>query len=727
VSTLRDLKAYRFTRPAHWQAGLWSKLRLQADGSFGPTQPLGPVPRFVPSPGGASAPAFSAHGLAYWLSGTGLLQWQEPGQQGLCSMAATAEMIQSPKLIAGRWWLWAFLPETTRLLRYDLDTFQQDSLILIGDGLIEDIAADGQDGVWLLLSQNGAARLSHVDAKARITVSWVLPANLGQVRGLAYLPRAGQGRIALLSADGQSLALLDPHNHHLLARIDLGQVLPGFSGLVLDGDRRDRLVVTGQVGQGVLGANPSAVLLLDQWGGLLETLDLSQRADLKGYLPLTGAAAWNSTVLLATAKGLLWFAAAPAGDAPEAEGVFLSPLLYSPETGSLRGWLRAELLTTLPPGATLLVEVLGTDDPAQRNAVVDVLANPNLPPAVRQQAAKNLLKTGLTTPFVFDTPTDSNRPSWFAVPLFDRRERWLWLELRMGASPEGRLPAVEELRVLYPEVSLAEHVPAIFRGGTSVLDPLSGDPTNFFRQLVGILETTTQGIDQTIATLGSLVHPATVPSGWLDFIARWLDLPWDDALPEPIKRALLNHAAPLLAQRGTRAGLATLLGLLLPQGSFKIIDVAVDVGFASLGGGHCLGSRLPALLAGLPADAAALSRKAVLGMARLSCPDADPTSTARFRGLLRIDLLASHAERQALEALLPGLLAAVLPAGLRLEIRWRAGTDIRFDNRLGAGIILDDPSPRRLGEDARLGRTTLAAGRRLRLAETGLSLSFRLT
>lgn len=725
MSTLRDLKAYRFTRPAHWQAGLWSRLRLLPDGSLAPVQPLGPVPRFTAVAGGASAPAFSAHGAAYWLAGAGLLQWREPGQEGVCSIEASADIGTSPKLAAGRRWLWAFSPGTPGLLRHDLDTFQLDP-VAPAEGAILDLAGDGEDGVWLLLAGDGdAERLGRVDAAGR-AASWALPPGLGRPAGLAYLS-AGRGRLAFLSADGAGLALLDLHERRVLARIALDRVLPGFKGCALDSDRRDRLVVLGQTGQGVPGKNPSAALLLDASGGLLEALDFSQRADWHGHLPLAGAAAWGSTLLLATARGLLWFEAAAAGDAPEAEGVFLSPLLFSPETGSLRGWLRAELLAGLPKGATLSVAVLGTDDPALRDAVAAVLANPNLPPADRMETARGLLQAGATGPYLFDAQADAP-PAWFAAPLFDRRERWLWLELRLGASPEGRLPALRELRVLYPEVTLAEHVPAIFRGGATVLDPASGDPTGFFRQLVGILETTTQGMDQAIARLGSLVDPATAPTDWLDFIARWLDLPWDDALPESVKRTLLSHAGPLLAQRGTRAGLATLLGLLLPWGAFKITDVAVDVGFALLGGGarKTPGARLPALLAGLPADAAALSRKAVLGRARLSCPDADPTGADRFTGLLRVELSAPPAGREAVEALLPALVAVVLPAGLRVDIRWREGADIRFDGRLGEGYVLDGPGPRRLGQDARLGQTALAPGRRLRLTETGLSLGFRL-
>ena len=51
------------------------------------------------------------------------------------------------------------------------------------------------------------------------------------------------------------------------------------------------------------------------------------------------------------------------------------------------------------------------------------------------------------------------------------------------------------------------------------------------------------------------LHPSTAPEPWLDFVARWLGLPWDDALSGEQKRALLSRAAILARSRGTRAGL----------------------------------------------------------------------------------------------------------------------------------------------------------------------------
>src|SRR5438045_8287662 len=101
---------------------------------------------------------------------------------------------------------------------------------------------------------------------------------------------------------------------------------------------------------------------------------------------------------------------------------------------------------------------------------------------------------------------------------------------------------------------------------------------------------TTQGLDERIASMGSLINPSSAPEPWLDFIARWLGVPWDDELPLKYKKALVNRAPELAKTRGTRAGLEALLGALLPGSRrFRVTDNTADSGFAVVGGASCDG------------------------------------------------------------------------------------------------------------------------------------------
>jgi hypothetical protein len=79
---------------------------------------------------------------------------------------------------------------------------------------------------------------------------------------------------------------------------------------------------------------------------------------------------------------------------------------------------------------------------------------------------------------------------------------------------------------------------------------------------------------------------------------------------------------------------------------------------------------LPAVLAGLPSTATVLSRKTILGQARLPCPGQEPSATAALTGRLRIDLTASATEQAAAGKWLAPLIDAVVPVNLRVELRW---------------------------------------------------------
>jgi len=742
MSTLRDLKEYRFATQAQWETGLFAKIRLRGDGPVRLERPLAPSPRFVASRGDAKthAPAFDAHGTLHWRTDNGFLQWL--GKDGAAAIEAAQVAVNSPRLVIGRTWLWTFRHNTPCVTRFDFPTIQEDGTIrLEGGWVIRDMATDGADGVWLLLSR-GATRyaLRRIDATGHVGRVRELPQQFGRPREIAYLQATR--RLALLNAEGTGLAFVDPCEPRWTNWVSLAAEIHGFCARSLSSDGRDRLLAVGTAE----GGSPT-VLLLDTSGGLLDRV----AKGLDGYLPITGAAARGAEVALATAKGILLFEAKPAGDAQEAEGVFLTPALYSPEAYALRGWLRAEFWAVLPKGASLEVAAMSTDDPTIRDEVTAIFQNAALSHGQRQAEIAKLEGLTRSGPFHFVSPEDdpgyrqlppsqaaSNAPSCLAVPLFDHRRLdrwnpWLWLEVRLAAAPDSGLPELHGLRVLYPEVSLAQHVPAIFRGDVTARDPKSGDPTGFFRQLLGLLETTTQGIDQTVSTLGRRIHPATAEGEWLDFVARWLDLPWDDALPEPLKHRILANAAGLLAQRGTRSGLELLLSSLFPKRKARVADFNVDYGLATLGGttaagNACQGSTLPAVLSGLPASAAALSRQAVLGRARLGHDGdgGDPTGASRFMGLLGIDIMASAGERSAVEPVLPGLLAAMTPAGLRTAIRWRSAASHGLAPRLDESFVLDDPGHRRLGQDAHLGLTILAGGRYRQLAESGIGLGFRI-
>ncbi len=253
----------------------------------------------------------------------------------------------------------------------------------------------------------------------------------------------------------------------------------------------------------------------------------------------------------------------------------------------------------------------------------------------------------------------------YSFPLQDARVGQLWLHMTLRAAPRASLPSLSRLVVSYAGSPLLQQLPAIYRR-TAV------KPGDFLGALVGTFEATTQDLDRRIGSLGSLVHPDTAPVAWLDEMAEWLGLPWDDVLAEEQKRALLRAASRIAAARGTRDGLLAVLGALFPGDPvpFQVTDIDVDYGFVLLGGKQCCGTALPGVLAGLPCTATVLSRKTILGRARLPCPGEVPSATARLAGILRVDLTVAPDTQRGAEPWLARLLEAAVPGNVRLDLRW---------------------------------------------------------
>jgi phage tail-like protein len=249
--------------------------------------------------------------------------------------------------------------------------------------------------------------------------------------------------------------------------------------------------------------------------------------------------------------------------------------------------------------------------------------------------------------------------------------------------------------VLYPELSLLQRLPAIYRAA----------PSAHLRGLVALLDVMAQGLDRRIAALGELLDAASTPDDWLNFLASWLGLPWEPGLPAALRRALLEAAPDLLAKRGTASGVRRLIGVLLPGRPVHISDAA-NLAPAMLTPPGEGGMAMPNVLLGRRQDATRLN-VAVLGRTRLrDCgPDDDPL--LRLSGWVVIDVSATSAERTALAGPLSRLLAAYVPAGVTPVLRWQlwpSGAGRRLDEDLG----LLGERPGLLGEDIRLGGITLS-------------------
>jgi phage tail-like protein len=729
-------RAYRFASREHWQRCVLHRLDVAADGTLLGVPRLGLHARRLVQ-GELSRVVVDRHGTLSWrialANGSRVaLQRFDLWEQPAPPLELTRLLAQSTRWIGDWHALWAFAPESTEVGRFDAQTLEADLEVDVATfddvagvsftppARIVDIAGDGREGLWLLVqAADGSQSLLHLDCEGCPVAAWPAPCRapssiqLGSVGGGAVL--------VLLSDDGRSLTMVDAASAAVRRVLRLGYLAPCWSASRLATDGRQRIGLWGEGGPA--GRRSPSLVLLDGSG---DTLDgplerLFEPADVNASrtpppqvrdLALDRGAVW-----LATDSGLWRVDSSDEAGRREGESGLVTPVLDSPPSDSSRGWLRAEVDIDLPEGTTLEAQFGSTEDPNVADQVRQLLGDESLTSAQRQQLVWDRFPDQSRAPTAYSGPGAPGVA--LAVPLFSSKDRWLWLGIRIVTPPGVAAPTLKKLRVRYPDRSIAEHLPAIFFGEER-------DAGAFLRRLVGVIETTTQDLDEHIRRIGAHIDPATAPADRLDALARWLGIPWDDGLPGPVKRALLQNAGTLTAQRGTRDGLRLLMQCLLEgRGRVTIVDVTVDHPPSRLGGPMSLGPALPMLLAGASPRAATLGAKAVLGRARLrySANDCDPLR--ELVPTVRIELAADAAQRRALGPVLESLLAQYLPAGVHSVVSWRL---VARPTTLDACecMVLDANGPARLGEDSLLGRTVLAGRSFGRIDESGLDIGFRL-
>lgn len=693
-------RAYRLATPAQWRDGVLAGAVRTGDGRLQPFAPYARPGVTVATPGGAKLPAIGGDGAAWWRGADGDLRRLASGESAAEVRTAPHTIARTRlRLVAGRHVLWAATRDCRQLHCYALDDLAPILTAGVPEGRLVDIADAGKDGVWALVSHQRRTRLVHVGcAGSLVQQQPELPAGLPRVRALAFLRDSAE--LALLAADGSALWFFDLAQ--TARKLQLDVLEEGAVATRLASDGRGLLFI------GVCGKDKAhRILVVDAHGDLLDTIGLQEAP--------TGIAARGAQLLVTGARGATLFSSE--GASTTVTGcVLITPVLYSPKRADARGWLRAELSATLPPGATVTLQYVGHDDALMRNAALRIARDATLTPQQRAARLGKML-SGWSTAVAYtgsvdaDAAADAIPATQLSAPLFDARSEHLWLRIGLHAGPGSRLPQLRQVRVLYPDRSLIEYLPAIYR---------TEAPGDFLRQLVGVLEATTQGLDRRIAMLGRLLDPATANGEWLDYTARWLGLPWDDALTIVQKRTLMQSAHSILAMRGTRQALEMLLRCLFPDQLFRVRDSA-DREPLPLGAG----ATLPALLGGLPSSSATLGRRAILGQARLPDPQVPGTGLAPL-AQVRIDITATAVQRKQTESWLPAMIDAFIPVTARAVLRWRRKRLDGTETTLGDDMVLGEAPDARLGDNIVIGGARLPASRITRLPADGADIGFHL-
>jgi phage tail-like protein len=703
-------REYRFSTEAQWNRCLFMAVDRDATAGLRPFAPYGELPtRYGPQD--AYAPATTRFGEVLWRDGAGRLYRMGRRDDEPEAFTAPHAVALARRIVVNAHGLWVAgeLPES--LHRYEDDTLSRVSTTEIPDAHVVDIAADGQEAIFALLAPPETWRAVRVECGGRVgrvvTFDGVVNAT-----GFVYLERF-QRFVVLTGEPHPRLSWFSAEGGAPIFSVAIGAIRPCFTASELGSDGRGRVFLAGTDGE-TFGSRRYLVLF-DGDGSRMGDIPLDE--------PATGIAATRDTLWVTTARGLLRFSAADRvpDEARDVAGTLVTPMLYSQDREDGRRWLRIEASASLPSGATLMLSYAATGDPLVRDRLNAMTADARVPARVRVQ--RLLDEPGLwSAPITFHgsdaPPAEGAAP--FSAPLFDVRERYLWVSASLIAGPGARVPALSSLAVLYPGRTLMENLPAIYQREES-------QPKSFLRSLVGVLESTTQDLDERIGAMGRHLDPATAEPAWLDFVARWLGLPWDDALGVAQKRRIVERAADLARGRGTRAGLEALLESLIPgpPRRFRVTDATADVGFAMVGGPSCEGSALPAMLGGLTRWSPTLGSSAVLGSMRLPCEDPRDDGAWQLAGRIRVEVAASAAERWAWKPWLRALIMDMVPLTARVQLRWVTPLALRGDS-LDGTLTLESTAPTpHLGTDAVTGTARLPEGRS-RLSATGSDTGMRL-
>jgi len=708
------LKCYRFSTEAQWNACLFDHADRDSRRAHKSIRPFASYvrPGVLYESRGAHAPAVTRAGEILWRDDDCALYHLSACDSAPDTGAAPCAIARASRIVAASSGLWVISDPPEGLQRFEEDGLTRLLSVDVQGARVIDIANGGQNTVLALVEHEGVLQSVRVDHRGRV-VETIEFKGISQAEAFVFLRRSR--RFVVLAGDRRPrLSWFSAEGGPAVFSLAIAAMRPCFTAHVLGSDSNDKVFLAGADGDEFGGG--SYIVIFDAAGNSLGDVHL----DLLDA-PVTGLAASRDNLLVTGQRGLLRFEIAEVvpEDVAQLQCSVVTPLLFSPDREVRRRWLRAEATVSLPEGSMLEISWAATDDAATRDRLNAIVTDSSIPAS--QRVAMFLhedLQRGRAV-YRGAAGSEALSPKTFSAKLFDVGERYLWVCITLTASTGARLPLLTELAVFYPGRTLMEDLPAIYQREVE-------RPNSFLRSLVGVLEATTQGLDARIRSMGGQIHPATAQEPWLDFIARWLGVPWDDALGPQQKKAILTRAPDLAKGRGTRVGLEALLESLIPgmPRRFRVTDLTADFGFALVGGESCRGSTLPAMLGGRTRWSPELDLNAVVGYMRLPCAGQLDDGAGQLSGKVRIDVAATAAERIAWEPWLSALIAEMVPFAATVEIRWVAAQSLHT-NRLDGTLTLESAPMPHLGTDAITGVARLPE-RGARLSAAGPTIGTRL-
>ncbi|HEU4557920.1 MAG TPA: phage tail protein [Longimicrobium sp.] len=142
------------------------------------------------------------------------------------------------------------------------------------------------------------------------------------------------------------------------------------------------------------------------------------------------------------------------------------------------------------------------------------------------------------------------------------RGRYLWVRAELAGSGAAS-PEVAAVRVYGSRFSYAEqYLPEVYREtefGPDAERRAPATPADFLERFLGNFEGVLTTLEDRVAAAWVLTDPDAAPGEALEWLAGWLGLSLDPALPEERRRAMLRAWPEIAKRRGTLRGLALAL------------------------------------------------------------------------------------------------------------------------------------------------------------------------
>lgn len=205
-------------------------------------------------------------------------------------------------------------------------------------------------------------------------------------------------------------------------------------------------------------------------------------------------------------------------------------------------WHRAALQADIPHGTVLEVYYYSSDDRELRVAIDGILADP-----ARSTQQKKEAINGMIPETAWVGPERDPADMLFR----EKTGRYLWLKVALFTYDETVTPSLSGMRIFYPRISYLRYLPAIYQE-----DPVSRE---FLERFLSLFESLYFDLETEISRLFRYFDPAATPSGFLPWLASWLDVALEEQWPEQKKRLLITEAYQLFRIKGTAAGIKRLL------------------------------------------------------------------------------------------------------------------------------------------------------------------------